>query len=98
MKTPTTYVVKRFCVCPDCDGLGVVEHPWWTKYWECHDRLLSDDDLRSWFQEECGLYPFDEIPGEERACPECDGYGRIEDEISLVDALKELGIVTEVAK
>ena len=80
------YVTKRE-KCPECDG-GVTNHPDWIAYWGSHfPDIKAPRETARWFCKR-GHHT---LPPEEIKCLECNGTGIVESEVSLSEALADLG-------
>lgn len=101
-----TFYVTCVTECLDCNGQGYLHNPIWTDYytWEktliersgiTKDPLLYEtfrDEIHQWWTDHG--YPMDdwsELPPEEFQCDSCGGEGKTVDNVSLADALYELG-------
>lgn len=61
-------------VCPECNGCGIVHHPYWELFWQAAPHgQITEDYVQQWFSDHgCGPT---EIPPEEIRCDRCDGTG-----------------------
>ena len=79
--------------CQPCNGVGIVLHPLWARYWKSHPQGLPthDDDL-AWFRDNGHISSYTKIPPEEIPCADCEGTGAIRREVPLLEALQQLDI------
>lgn len=87
------FVIKRV-TCAECSGRRWIQPAIWQDFWE-RERAQPQDGLsgREWWQSQ----GYDEPPPEERPCQECEGSGVFEHEVSLADALQDLGLMEKPA-
>lgn len=85
--------------CPVCSGSGILVNPIWREIWKDFDAfkkqypdsaIFNDEWLSRWASEK-GYWSVDELGTEEKACSSCSGKGRATHEVSLQEALLELG-------
>ena len=88
------YIVTKQVKCSACNGVGVVGHPDWDAYWRKYPEDSPSLEIIRAFFSECG---HDAIPPEEIKCLECEGSGIIESEVSLSEALADLGFDLSLA-
>lgn len=83
------FLVTKETRCGDCNGYGAVTHPVWQQNW---DEIYAAEDHRDWFS----AHGYSEIPPEEIACGACDGKGKYVEQVDLVDALRSLGVLSNL--
>lgn len=82
-----TYFVTCETDCDECHGDGTITHPEWQKFFEEHrSQMLDEDEIDEWFHGEG--YRF--APDEKVTCPECEGKGKLREEVTLESALANL--------
>ena len=82
------YVVKQIGECPECAGKGWIQNPQWLELGVKYPHGASYEQINEYFGFEQEVYRW---PPEQLDCAECEAMGRIEREVSLLDALRELG-------
>ena len=91
----SNYSVIQRQVCTFCEGTGAIAAGIWQLYWEENPEGLatSEDDL-AWFREQgWDVSRVADLPTEEEACVECAGTGEVCEEIPLLQALTDLGLL-----
>jgi len=85
-----TYTVTCTEICAECEGSGYVDnHLWRTLFADLGDGKLTVEFVRQW---ELDHNLGENIGPEESPCGECDGAGKIVQQVPLASALRDLGV------
>lgn len=83
------YLVIKEELCGDCGGTGMVEDPFWTRYFEANpNRELTPEQYGA----QQGFDP-DNLPPQEVRCANCHGEGKVRTEVDLLEALEAIAAV-----
>lgn len=89
------FVITERRTCKKCNQKGITQHPDWAYFWSCHPNQRWAETykefkpniskyINDWFYDHNIPLP---PPPEYMACPNCDGMGFLEKEITLDTAL-----------
>lgn len=94
------YLVRKVEICPVCGGDGYYPNPDWQEINEANNEWMkahglttfTDEARTDWEKRIKERWPHTKPPPEEEFCSECEGAGKIESWISLLDALIDLDV------
>ncbi|MBW8830747.1 MAG: hypothetical protein JF606_15220 [Burkholderiales bacterium] len=89
-----TYTIRCTVSCDACQGSGRVTNPVWQRFF-VETRDQKDPDEEAWARAN-GLSSAVEIGHEEDWCNACEGDGQVVRDVSLWDALTDLGVTLRV--
>lgn len=91
------FLVIKLERCPRCEGVGIIQHPSWERYWEEFKKHFVNRYPSPEEEYEFGrdFWSFegedlDRLPPEEIECYKCKGLGEIRSEVPLEEALAEI--------
>lgn len=86
----------RRATCERCLGLQVIQHPDWAEFFREHPdgHRLYGWQLLEWFSKKGQTA----LPDEEIDCPDCEGAGVVQSEVSLASALIDLGVIARIER
>ena len=91
----SSYSVIQRQVCAVCEGTGTVTTAIWDLYWEENpEGLATPEEVLDWLQEQgWDVSSVADLPLDIEACIACAGMGEVCEEVPLLQALTDLGLL-----
>lgn len=78
--------------CQTCNGAGVVANPLWVRLYAEERQGGKEIDENEWARAN-GFDSAKAMGPEEHQCQDCEGEGKLTSQVSLADALVDLGVM-----